>query len=43
MCLLDMAEHACERIFEQTKHQIVIKLASELTLLSYFNVSRMIS
>ena len=42
MCLLKMAEPACERIFEQTKHQIVIVLASELTLLSYLNLSSVI-
>ena len=36
MCLLKIAESVCKRIFEQTKHQIVIVLASELTvLLSY--------
>ena len=37
-----MAEPVCERIFEQTKHWIVIVLASELTVLSYLNVSSVI-
>ena len=41
MCLLKIAEPVCERIFERTKHQIVIVLASELTVLSYLNVSRL--
>ena len=35
MCLLEIAEPVCERIFGQTKHRIVIVLASELTLLSF--------
>ena len=35
MCLLEIAETICERIFEQTKHRIVIVLAPELTLLSF--------
>ena len=44
MCLLKIAEPVCERIFEQTKHQIVIVLASEFTVhvLSYLNVSSVI-
>ena len=32
MCLLKMAEPVYEHIFEQTKHQIKIVLASELTV-----------
>ena len=44
MCLLKIAEPVCERIFEQTKHRIVIVLASEFTVhvLSYLNVSSVI-
>ena len=42
MCLLKIAEPVCERIFEQTKHRIAIVLASELTVLSYLNVSSVI-
>ena len=42
MCLLKIAEPVCERIFEQTKHRIVIVLASELTVLSYSNDSSVI-
>ena len=42
MCLLKTAEPVCECIFEQTKHWIVIVLASELTVLSYLNVSSVI-
>ena len=42
MCLLKIAEPVCERIFEQTKHQIAIILASELTEFSYLNVSSVI-
>ena len=42
MYLLKIAESVCERIFEQTKHQIVVVLASELTVLSYLNVSSVI-
>ena len=42
MCLLKIAEHVCESIFERTKHRIMIVLASELTLLSYLNVSSVI-
>ena len=42
MCLLKIGEPVCERAFEQTKHGIVIALASELTLLSYLNVSSVI-
>ena len=42
MCLLKNAEPVCEHIFEQTKHRIVIVLASELTVLSYLNVSSVI-
>ena len=38
MCLLKIAEPVCEHIFEQSKHQIVIVMASELTVLSYLNV-----
>ena len=37
MCQLKIAEP--EHIFEQTKHRIVIVLASELTVSSYLNVS----
>ena len=36
MCLLEIDEPLCESIFEQTKHQIVIVLASELILLIKF-------
>ena len=39
MCLLKIDEPVCGRIFEQTKHRIAIVLASELTVLSYLNVS----
>ena len=42
MCLLKIAKPVCERILEQTKHRIAIVLASELTLLSYLNVSSVI-
>ena len=42
MCLLKIAEHVCECIYEQTKHRLVVVLASELTLLSYINVSSVI-
>ena len=42
MCLLKMAESVCERIFEQTKHRLVVVLASELTAISYLNVSSVI-
>ena len=42
MCLLKIAEPVSEHIFEQTKHQIVIVLASELTVSSYLNVSSVI-
>ena len=42
MCLLKIAEPVCERIFKWIKHQIVIVLASEYTLLSYLNVSSVI-
>ena len=42
MCLLKIAESVCEPIFEQTKHRIVEVLASELTVLSYLNVSSVI-
>ena len=42
MCLLKIAEPVCERIFDQTKHRIVIVLSSELTVLSYLNVSSLI-
>ena len=42
MCLLKIAEPVCERIFEQTKHPIVIVLSLELTVLSYLNVSSVI-
>ena len=42
MCLLKISEPLCERIFELTKHQIAIVLASELTVLSYLNVSSVI-
>ena len=42
MCLLEIAESVCERFFEQTKHRIAIVLASELTVLSYLNVSSVI-
>ena len=37
-----LPEPVCERIFEQTKHWIVVVLASELTVLSYLNVSSVI-
>ena len=43
MCLLKFAEPVSEHIFEQTKHRIVIVLASELTVSSYLNVSSVIS
>ena len=43
MCLLKIAEPVCERFFEQTKHAIVVVLAPELTVLSYLNVSSVIS
>ena len=39
MCLLKIDEPVCGLIFEQTKHRIAIVLASELTVLSYLNVS----
>ena len=42
MCLLKIAEPVCELNFEQTKHRIAIVLASELTVLSYLNVSSVI-
>ena len=42
MCLLKIAEPVSEHIFEQTKNQIVIELASELTVSSYLNVSSVI-
>ena len=42
MCLLKMAESVCEGIFEQTKHRLVVVLASELTAISYLNVSSVI-
>ena len=42
MCLLKIAEPVCERIFEETKHRIAVVLASELTVLSYLNVSSVI-
>ena len=42
MCLLKIAEPVSEHIFEQTKHRIVIVLASELTVSSYLNVSSVI-
>ena len=42
MCLLKIAEPVPEHIFEQTKHRIVIVLASELTVSSYLNVSSVI-
>ena len=42
MCLLKIAEPVSEHIFEQTKHQIVIVLTSELTVTSYLNVSSVI-
>ena len=42
MCLLKIAEPVSKHIFEQTKHQIVIVLASELTVSSYLNVSSVI-
>ena len=35
MCLLEIAELVCERIFEQTMHRNVIVWASELTLISF--------
>ena len=38
MCLLNIAEPVSEHIFEQTKNQIVIVLASEITVSSYLNV-----
>ena len=42
MCLLKIAEPVSEHIFEQTKNQIVIVLASDLTVSSYLNVSSVI-
>ena len=42
MCLLKIAEPVSEHIFEQTKHRIVIVLASELTISSYLNLSSVI-
>ena len=39
---MKITQPVCERIFEQTKHRIVIVLASELTVLSYLNVSNVI-
>ena len=39
-CLLKIPKPVCERIFEQTKHQIDV--ASELTVFSYLNVSSVI-
>ena len=42
LCLLKIAEPVCERICELIKHPIVIVLASEYTLLSYWNVSSVI-
>ena len=42
MCLLKIAEPVCRRIFEQTKYRIAIVLASELTVLSWLNVSSVI-
>ena len=42
MCLLKIAEPVCKCIFEQTKHRIVIVLASELNVLSYLIVSSLI-
>ena len=42
MNLLKIAEPVSEHIFEQTKRQIVIVLASDLTVSSYLNVSSVI-
>ena len=39
---MKIAEPVCERSFEQTKHGIVIVLVSDLTVLSYFNLSSVI-
>ena len=39
---MKVTEPVCERIFEQTKHQIVIVLVSDLTVLSYLNLSSVI-
>ena len=39
---VEKAESVCVRIFEQTKHRIVAVLASELTAISYLNVSSVI-
>ena len=42
LCLLKIAEHVSECIFEWIKYRIVIVSASEYTLLSYSNVSSVI-
>ena len=39
---MKMAEPVFELIFEQTKHRIVIVLVSDLTVLSYLNLSSVI-
>ena len=40
---MKIADPVCERIFEQTKHRIVTVLISYLTVLSYLNLSSVIS
>ena len=39
---MKIAEPVCELIFEQTKHRIAIVLVSDLTVLSYLNLSSVI-